>query len=119
MAHAGATFMHRAAQPRNRPVSPSSRKIWSRNFGIDNCSGRVTDATVDDVVVVVLIFANEEDVNEEDVVEEDELSSASSPMCRNTCCRVLPTSNGVVIRADTAPATAPEVKLSTNTTILL
>lgn len=93
IAHAGATFRHRATQPRKSPAVPSSRKMCIRNFGNESCSGRR--------------FAT---VLPPDTAEGGD----ASPMCRNTCCRVFPTSNGVVTNAAREPDVAPAIKLSMN-----
>src|SRR5215469_4028758 len=93
MAQAGATFRHLADQPLNKPGIPCSLKMYHRNRGMDNSSGRNAACPTDEVI-------------------------AESAPCFTTCCLVLPTSKGVVTNAATAPDDAPAMKLSTNVVVV-
>src|SRR6266480_6590764 len=93
MAQAGATLRHLADQPLNKPDTPCSLKMCHKNRGIDNSSGRNAACPIDGVTTM------------------------SEPRL-TTCCLVLPTSNGVVTNAATAPDDAPAMKLSTKVVVV-
>lgn len=89
MAQAGATFNVRGIQPFHNPGTPSVLNMCQRNLGMDLSSG----------ARILLV------------------PSLTRGWSLKTCCRVLPTSNGVVRTDAIAPDMAPAVKLSVNVAV--